>query len=77
MQKDCLSWVCKKLSDKCICKYDSTFDISSMKEDQKKEYVEMARAYSKLNPGASLLLPASDMRRALIKATSGSVRYQH
>ena len=46
--------------------------IGSMKEGQKKEYVEMVRAYSKLYPGASLLLPASDMRRALIKATSGS-----
>ena len=69
---ECMSWVCKKTSDKCICKHNSTFDIGKMKEGQKKEYVEMVRAYSKLNPGASLLLPASDMRRALIKATSGS-----
>jgi hypothetical protein len=69
---ECMSWVCRKTSDKCICKHNSTFDIGRMKEGQKKEYVELARAYSKLNPGASLLLPAADMRRALIKATSGS-----
>ena len=48
---ECMSWVCRKSSDKCICKHNSTFDIGKMKEGQKKEYIEMVRAYSKLNPG--------------------------
>jgi hypothetical protein len=26
---ECMSWVCKKNSVKCICKHNSTFDISA------------------------------------------------
>lgn len=67
--KECYSWICKKMAKDCdcICKHDSTFDINKITPGLKKDFVVLNREYNKQNPGASLLVDAADMRRALNK----------
>lgn len=69
--KECYSWICKKMAKDCICKHDSTFDINKITPGLKKDFVVLNREYSKQNPGASLLVDAADMRRALNKTAKG------
>ena len=69
--KECYSWICKKMAEDCICKHDSTFDINKITPGLKKDFVVLNREYSKQNPGASLLVEAADMRRALNKTAKG------
>ena len=75
--KECNSWICKKMDKDCICKHDSTFDINKISPGPKKDFVVLSREYSKQNPGASLLIEAADMRRALNKTpkTQGTLAY--
>ena len=75
--KECNSWICKKMDKDCICKHDSTFDINKISPGLKKDFVVLNREYSKQNPGASLLIEAADMRRALNKTpkTQGTLAY--
>ena len=61
----CRSWICKRLAADCICQHDSTYDINKIMPGPKKEFVELNRDYSKMNPGASLLIEAYEMRRSL------------
>ena len=75
--KECNSWICKKMAKDCICKHDSTFDINKISPGLKKDFVVLNREYSKQNPGASLLIDAADMRRALNKTpkAQGTLAY--
>lgn len=74
---ECYSWICKKMAKDCICKHDSTFDINKISPGLKKDFVVLNREYSKQNPGASLLIDAADMRRALNKTARAQGTLAH
>ena len=51
---ECRAFACKKPGGKCICKWDSTFDLSAITNTGKRQYVELMRAYNKMHPTKSL-----------------------
>ena len=51
---ECRAFACKRQNGKCICKSNSTFDLSTIGSDSKRQYVELMRAYNKKFPHKSL-----------------------
>ena len=62
---NCRSYICRQLSEECICTSDSTFDISKIKDGPKKDFVELNREFSRQNPGVSLQLEAWELRKGI------------
>ena len=51
---ECRAFACKRQDGKCICKHNSTFDLSTIGSESKRQYVELMRAYNKKFPNKSL-----------------------
>ena len=63
--------ICEQLGEECVCTSDSTFDINTIKDGPKKDYIELTREFSRQNPGASLLLEAWELRKGIKKSQPG------
>ena len=51
---ECRAFACKRQDGKCICKHNSTFDLTTIGSESKRQYAELMRAYNKKFPQKSL-----------------------
>ena len=62
---ECLSYACKRQNGTCICRWDSSFPLSNIKQKGRRDYVQLMRAYNKANPDKSLKVSVRVVKEAV------------